>query len=193
MNEPLFWTLIVQWVVCGIVYTVIAIVLSSMRDRRPTAADSTVLRLPHAYAAAGLFGAVFFLGSLALSYAYGAEWRHTLTDLVFLLFAAIMVWLLVDYALTRFDIDDTGLSFPTVFRGRRTVLWSQVREVRYSMIMQCFRLRTTDDAVARIPVTALGLPAFARQVLRHTPAEAFDATTRMRLENIVAGRMPPVF
>ncbi len=193
MNERLFWTLMAQWIVCGIVYTVIAIVLSSMRDRRPAAADSTLLRLPHAYGVAGFFGAVFFLGGLAVSYAYGAEFRHTLTDLVFLLFAAIMVWLLVDYVLVRYDIDDSGLSIPAIFRGRRTVLWSQVREVRYSMILQCFRLRTADGATAKILVTALGLPAFAHQVLRHAPDEAFDAMARKRLDDIVAGRMPPMF
>jgi len=192
MNERLFWIVMAQWIVCGIVVTVLLGWVSMQRDRRPDASESRILRMPPVYAIAGTIGVVVFLGALAWSHAYAAEWRHALTDAVFLLFAGLSCWVLSDFALVRLRVDPSGVSTRTLSGRWRTLAWSQVREVRYSTMMLYFRLRAADGATAKVPVTALGLPAFARLALRFVPDEALDALTREQLEETAAGRPPPL-
>ncbi len=193
MNERLFWILMMQWIACGVVVTVLLGWVSMQRDCRPDASDHRTLRMPPAYAIAGAIGVVFFLGALALSHAYAAEWRHALTDAVFLLFAALSCWVLSDFALVRLRVDMSGVSTRTLSGGWRTLAWSQVREVRYSTMLSYFRLRAADGTTARVPVTALGLPAFARLALRFVPDAALDGLTRKQLDETAAGRPPPMF
>ena len=193
MNERLFWTLMAQWVACGAAICVLLLWPSMQRDRRPAADERATLRMPWAYAIAGAIGLCAFLGGWRLSYVYAAEWRHPATDAVFLLFAAISLWALADFVFLRIRVDAEGLATRSPTGRWRTMAWADVRDVRYSTMLNCFRVRTADGRRANVPTTAIGLPTFARSTLRYAPADAFDARTRDRLADTAEGRPPPIW
>jgi hypothetical protein len=65
--------------------------------------------------------------------------------------------------------------------------------VQYAPAMKWFRLETRAGSVARISIMMMGLPEFARVLLKSAPQAVIDAQTLDVLQATAAGHPPSVW
>jgi PH (Pleckstrin Homology) domain-containing protein len=140
----------------------------------------------------GLTVFAFFFGIAIVSNVYANKTATALTTAVFLGFAALALWLVVDYVVARHEVSDEGLSHRSLL-GRRDIKWAEVSSVRYSLAMKWFRLETRAGRIARVSVMLVGLPEFARLLLAKVPPGAIEPQTVPVLEATAAGEPPSVW
>ncbi len=162
--------------------------LRPRRDLQPGA-----LRMPRSMLILGALGFGFFATVLVLSNVYSNHTTTWWTSAIFAGFAVMALPMIADYFLARHSADVDGLSYWTYFGGRKRMVWSDVREVRFATAMKWFRLRDDRGGIARISIMLVGLPEFARLLLAHAPPQAIDSQTRDLLEATAADHPPPVW
>ncbi|HEY7041339.1 MAG TPA: hypothetical protein VID28_20900 [Methylomirabilota bacterium] len=177
------------WVV--LVALVMAWVARSRHRARPTS-EARRLAHPPSTLIIGLVVFALFAGIAVVSNVYANKTTTWLTTTVFLGFAALALWLVVDYFVARHEVSDAGLRHGSV-TGRRDIGWAEVSSVQYSPTMKWFRLTTRSGRVARVSAMLVGLPEFARLLLAHAPPGAIERETRPVLEATAAGDPPSVW
>jgi hypothetical protein len=141
----------------------------------------------------GLVCLALFAGLAIVSNAVPNPTTTWWTTAVFLAFAAMAAYLLVDYARADHAVSPEGLAYRTLLGRGRFLRWSELRSVRYAPAMKWFRLEAQDGAVVRLSVMLMGLPELAREVLAQAPPSAVDANTRPILETTAQGHPPSVW
>ena len=71
--------------------------------------------------------------------------------------------------------------------------WSELRTVRYGATMKWFRLETQGGVVVRISGMLMGLPEFARALLRGAPTASIDPAALPVLEATADGDPPSLW
>jgi hypothetical protein len=141
----------------------------------------------------GIVCFVFFAGIAIISNVFPNETVTWWTTTLFVGFAALAVPMIADYFLSRHEVSERGLSYGRLLGLRGTMTWSELRTVRYAPVMKWFRLEDRSGQVARISAMLLGLPQFARLLLKHSPPDTIDDNTRSILEATANGEPPPVW
>jgi hypothetical protein len=73
--------------------------------------------------------------------------------------------------------------------GQRGILrWSEVRKVRFASVMKWFVLELHSGTTVRVSAMLIGLPEFARLLLRYVPKEAIDPEAHALLLETTQGR-----
>ena len=129
---------------------------------------------------------------LLAAVSFGAPTGGPAVSLVFLAFASMGGWMLVDYRVGRHELFPDGLRYGSI-RGGGTLRWRELRSVRWSPGMKWFRLETREGRVVRVSAMLTGLPAFAEAVLAQAEPAAIDATTREVLEHTAVGDLPKIW
>ena len=98
----------------------------------------------------------------------------------------LSVYLIADYFLARHVVDELGMEYgrPSGQRGR--FAWNEVHRVAFNKRMNWYRLELASGVMVRIAGTQMGLPEFARHVLRHVPTAQIDPHVQTMLQD--AGR-----
>ena len=79
-----------------------------------------------------------------------------------------------------------GLRHVGPWSRSRFIAWSDVTSVRYSAMMQWFRVTGRDGTRIRVSQYLIGMPDFARLIKRHVPREAIaNETTRSQLDGML--------
>lgn len=193
MPSRAWWAPVVQVLVWGALMSLVMGWLA--RARLKPVPDGREKRLvqPTGTLVVGIVGFVFFAGIAVLSHVFSNRTTTWLTTTCFVGFALFSLLAIGEYFLGRHAVSDSGLEFSRLTWTRGRLKWMELRNVRYAPTLKWFRLETHGGDVARISASLVGLPVFARLLLRHAPADCMDAGTRELLEATAAGRPPEIW
>ena len=165
------------------------------RSRLRPRSSSSLHRLHHPASTlvVGLVCFVFFAGIAILSNVYSNKTTTWWTTAIFVGFAVMAVPVVADYFFSRHELSDEGLRYGGLFGKRGYLRWSELRVVRYAPVMKWFRLETKTGKVARISAMLVGLPEFARLVLRHSPPDTIEQGALPVLRATAEGNPPPIW
>jgi hypothetical protein len=167
--------------------------LGRSRLRQRPCAQACQLTHPPGILLVGIVGTVFFVGCFvgALTWADASEpaWPY----LIFAGLAVLSVYLVADYVNARHQIGDDGMQYGRALGQRGTFRWDEVERVGFNRRMNWYRITLRSGATVRISGTLMGLPEFARTVLRHVPAAQVDADTRTMLHDASNEQLHPLW
>ena len=188
-----WWVPAVQWTLWGIAMAFAMGWIARSRSKRRPESQPARMHHPVSTLIIGLACFAFFGGIAIISNVYSNKTTTWWTTAIFIGFAFVSVPIMADYFLARHNLSAEGLSYGRLTGRRRFLKWTDVRCVQYAPVMKWFRLETSSGDVARISVMLVGLPEFARLVLRHAPQAAIDPETLPILEATANGNPPPVW
>jgi hypothetical protein len=188
-----WWVTAVQWIVWGILMTLVMGWLAKSRLRARPDASLHQLYHPTSTLIIGLACIVFFVGIAIISNVYSNKTTTWWTTTAFLGFAVLAVPVVADYFLSRHELSDEGLSYGGLSGKRGYLRWSELRRVQYAPGMKWFRLETSSGKVARISAMLVGLPEFAQLVLRHAPPKSIEPGALPILQATADGNPPPIW
>jgi hypothetical protein len=186
------WGPVIRWGLWVVLMVIIMGWVARSRHRPRPASDARRLVHPPSTLIIGLTVFTLFAAIAVVSNVYANRTTTWLTTTVFLGFAGLALWLVVDYFTARHEVSDAGMRHGSV-TGRRDIEWAEVSSVQYSPAMKWFRLETRSGRVARVSAMLVGLPEFARLLLAHVPGRAIEAQTLPVLEATAAGDPPSVW
>lgn len=189
MNRP-WWAYVLQWTVWGIVMSLVMGWLARNRLKSRPQADAKKLVHPASTLGIGIAGFVFFAGIAVLSNVYRNSTTTWWTTAGFLGFALMAVITIAEYFLARHEVSESGINYGTLLGRRGEMRWSELEQVRYSPLLNWFRLKSRTGQVAHISEMLIGLPEFARLVLQHVPPNSIEPSTKFLLEDL-ANRIQP--
>ncbi len=163
------------WVLLGIALASVTGWMARSRVTRLPAGAAVRLHHPTYALITGLVAFVFFGSAAIISNVFPNQTTTWWTTTIFVGFAALSLPLLLDYFLTWYDVSEDGLDYGRPIGGRDYLKWALVRRVTYSRVMNWFRLETDSGRVARVRLRLIGMPEFARIVLRGVPSAAISA------------------
>ena len=184
------WSVALQWGVWAVVMAIVMNWLARSRSTERSGAPARGLVVPPGVLGGGGGGPGRWLLLAAVS--FGAPTGGPAVSLVFLAFASMGGWMLVDYRVGRHELLPDGLRYGSI-RGGGTLRWRELRSVTWSPGMKWFRLETREGRVVRVSAMLTGLPAFAEAVLAQAEPAAIDATTREVLERTALGDLPKIW
>jgi hypothetical protein len=188
-----WWSHVAQWGLWLGIMTLVMGWLGRSRQRPRPAGHECELAHPPSTLIMGLVCFGFFAAIAILSNVYRNKTTTWLTTTVFVGFALCSLPMITDYFIGRHTVSDDGLAYRKFYGASRYLRWRDLRSVRYAPTMKWFRLETNSGDVARISAMLRGLPAFARQLLKHAPREAFDEQTLQLVQATADGRPPSVW
>lgn len=189
-----WWVPIVQWTVWGLLMAVAMGWMARSRSRARPASERCTLRHPPSTLVFGVAGAAFFFGIAVVSNTIGKNATATVwTTLLFIGFGAGSLTMVADYLFGRHRVSDRGIEYGRMLGQRGTITWSEVRSVRFAPTMKWFLLETASGTTVRVSAMLMGLPEFARLVLRHVAKEAIEPSTQAILMETLQGRPPSVW
>lgn len=193
MNDRVWWASALQWTLWWIAMFAVMGWLGRSRLKPRPASEARTLRHSRGILILGLVCFGFFSALTVISNVFPNETVTWWTTAIFVGFALMGVPLVIEYYKVRLELSEQGMVYWTYLRGRRTLRWEDVREVRFSPAMRWFRLETRNGEVARVSAMLIGLPEFANLLLAHVPAEAVDEQTLALLRATAVGALPPVW
>jgi len=193
MTHRPWWSYVVQWGLWLVVMALVMGWLARSRQRPRPASRERELVHPPSTLIMGLVCFGLFAGMAILSNVYRNKTTTWWTTAIFVGFALLSVPMITDYFIGRHRVSEDGLAYRNFFGASKYLSWRDVKSVRYATTMKWFRLETQSGEVARISVMVMGLPAFARLLLAHAPAEAFDASSRDVIRATANGKPPSVW
>jgi hypothetical protein len=167
--------------------------LGKSRQRPLPAGDGRQLVQPKGVLVIGLVGFVFFAALAILSNVFTNETTTWWTTAVFVGFALLSASLVSVCFTDRHELSDSELIYTTFFGARKHMRWSTVKTVRYAPVAKWFWLKDESGQVARISAMLMGLPEFARLLLKYVSPQAIDEETRKILQACAEGRLPPLY
>lgn len=187
-----WWAGAIKWTIWAIVMTAVMAWLARSRLKPRPPAESGRLYHPASTLITGFAGFAFFAGVAVISNVYANRTTTGWTTALFVGFAVMSVPIMLDYFLARHAVSDEGLSYGRLLGRRGYLRWSELYRVRYAPVMKWFRLETREGKVARISAMLVGLPEFARVLLRRAPPGTIDEPTLQILRSTAAGHLPPL-
>ncbi len=192
MQDRAWWLTLLQWSLWGVLMAVVRGWLGRSRLRARPAAEARRLALPPAMLVLGLACLAFFGGAAVVSNVFPDRTSTWWTTAVFVGFALLGLALVLAYFLEVHEVSDDGLASRNLFGITRHLRWRDLGDVRFAPVMQWFRLETRSGIVARVSVMVMGLPEFARLLLRHAPTGAIGPETLEILRATADGSPPSV-
>jgi hypothetical protein len=186
------WILkIVLWIA---VMTVVTGWFGRTRLKKKKSSDqANILRFPSSVLLLGLVGMAIFGGTAILTNVYSNGTETWWTTVGFTAFASLGLVLVFGYLMAKHELSSLGISYSSLSGRRRYLRWSDLHSVRYAPFMGWFRLESKSGEVARISAMLVGLPYFARLVLKHAPANTIDDEALPVLEETAEGNLPPIW
>lgn len=198
-----FWAEVLHWTLWGAVMALVMGWLARSRLRARPATEARHLVHPPSTLIMGIVGLTLFGGIAVLlavllivippQAAASVPWFMWWLVAAFLAFALLFVPSVSGFFLERHEISERGIAFRSWMGVRKYLRWSDLCAVRYGPIMSCFRLRTGTGTAARVSLSLMGLPEFARLLLRNSPEGAIDPGTLKILQATAAGNPPPLW
>src|SRR5262249_39250418 len=90
-----------------------------------------------------------------------------------LFFPTLTLPLVIEFYRVSISFDDAAIHVSSPWSRRRTLLWSEVRTVRWRSVAKWLDLRT-ERSVVHISPWLVGLEAFAAACKKHLPAEVLS-------------------
>lgn len=182
----------------GVVFWIVAMALTMRwlgrsRLRARPAAQARQLMHPVSILVIGIVGTVFFLGCLVGALIWADASEPVWPFLIFACLATLGVYLIADYFNARHQISDDGMQYGRAFGQRGAFEWSEVQQVGFNKRMNWYRITLTSGVTVRISGTLMGLPEFARTVVRHVAPARIDAGTRTMLYSASNERLHPLW
>lgn len=193
MGESAWWEPILKYAFGVIAMTLVMGWIAGSRMKKRKSIESNCLRHPPSTLVFAVIAFVFFGGIAILSNVYANRTTTWWTTTLFVALASASLVSILDYFVARHEMSESGMSYGRLCGPKRSLRWSELRNVRYAPFMRWFRLETTNGEVARISSMLMGLPEFARLVLRHAPPESIEEDTLSRLRATANGNPPPVW
>lgn len=180
-----------QWLVWGIVMTVVmGLVARSWRKQRAAWA-SDQLRHPKVIAVVGVVCGLPFLGA-AVAAGLLAPLKDKWTAPLFLAFSGLGGWLLWEYVRMRITLKPGGFDYRTALQ-EGTAEWRDVRSIAWSPSMSWFVVKLAGERTVRVSVLLLGLDRFAKALLENSGAAEMSHETRLVLTATSNGNPPSPF
>jgi hypothetical protein len=141
---------------------------------------------------AGLVGFFFCIFMLSTPIFYPENKTFSISTILGFLFgAAIAVYLIASYFVTRYLLYEDGMSYRNFRTLGRGLKWSEVIHVSYAGGgMGWFRLETQYAEVVRVSILFTGLEAFVDLALKHVPRNAIEPKALAALQSIASGKAP---
>jgi hypothetical protein len=193
MEGETWRAVLLQLVLLGSIMSMVMGWVHRSRFRRRPASEAHVLVLPPSVLIIGLLCFVFFAAAAIVSNVIANKTTTWWTTSIFVGFALLALIMLYGYFFERHEISEEGLIYRRITGVKSFLVWSDLRAVRYSRYMNWFRLETNSGNVARVSVMLMGLPEFARLLLRTAPRDSIEAATLNLLRVIAFGSPPSVW
>jgi len=188
-----WWITLLQWTLWGVLMIIVGGWLAKSRFRARPAAEAHRLVHPTSTLIVGLVCFAFFAGLAIVSNVIPNETTTWWTTAIFVGFALLSLPMVFGFFVQEHGISEEGLAYRSLAGTRRYFRWSDLRSVRYAPLMKWFRLETQSGNIARVSVMLMGLPEFARLLLKNAPQGAIDAGTLDMLRATAAGNPPSVW
>jgi hypothetical protein len=193
MNDRPWWLDALQWTIWGVVMALVMGWLGRSRLRRQVQTESGVLRHPRSTLIIGILCFGFFTALTVLSNMFPNNTATWWTTAIFVGFALMSAPMVIEFFVVRHKVSDEGLAYRKLSGQRGFLRWSELRTVRYGAGMKWFRLETHDGVVVRISAMLMGLPEFARALLRGAPTASIDSAALPILEETAEGNPPSLW
>jgi hypothetical protein len=182
-----------QWLFWALIMSLIMgwVARSRMRPR-PAGCDQQ-LQHPISTLIIGLAGFLLFAAIAVVSNVFANATTSWWTTAIFVGFALLALPVVGDYFAARHEVSREGLRYGRLIGAGGFLRWDELKSVRFSSSMKCFRLKSQSGTVVRISVMLMGLPIFAQMLLANTRWEAIDLTTRTILQATAEGNPPSVW
>jgi len=192
LDRP-WWITALQWTLWAVVMSLVMGWLGRSRFRDRLNLDARRLEHPPSTLIIGLMCFGFFAGIAIVSNVVPNKTTTWWTTTIFVGFALLSVPMVIDYFMATHEVSEAGLSYRKLVGTRKYLHWSDLRDVRYALMMKWFRPEAQLGDVARISVMLMGLPEFARLLLEHAPADAIESGTLPILQATAEGHPPSVW
>jgi hypothetical protein len=183
---------VLQW---GLWFVLMTLVMGWLARRRlgpaaPTA-TGTLLKLPISLLVIGVVCTAMFGTFAVLS--YSAPTGGAVVAAVFVLFAAVGCYVIVEYFRDRYELRPGGLAWRTPIGTERFAPWADVAWVRYSRVGNWLVLRLRNGRTLRLSVMLVGLPALAEALLRNVHPDLIAEDSRQIIQDTARGEPPKVW
>ncbi len=185
MNTPL------QWLIWGIVMTVVMAAVARAWKKQRTAWTKEQLQHPKVIAVLGVVCGLPFLGG-AIAAAILAPLKDKWAAPVLLAFAGLGGWLLWEYLRVRITLTPEGFAYRTALQ-EGFAAWRDVRRVAWSPSMSWFVVKLAGERTVRVSVLLLGLERLAKGLLENSGAAEMSHETRLVLNATANGNPPSPF
>ncbi|HXH81439.1 MAG TPA: PH domain-containing protein [Candidatus Tectomicrobia bacterium] len=193
MSERPWWGIALQAVLWMAAMSLVMGWLGRSRFRARRMAAPGTLEHPPSTLIVGVLCFGLFAGMAIVSNVVPNPTATWWTTAIFVGFALLSAPLILDYFVASHEASAAGLSYRKLLGARKSLRWSELRQVRYAPTMKWFRLETRSGDVARISAMLMGLPEFARLVLEHAPPEVIDPDTLEVLRATADGHPPSLW
>jgi hypothetical protein len=188
-----WWTAPLQW---GLWFLLMSLIMGWIaRSRLRARPASEAGRLTHTLGmfVVGLVCFVVFAGFAIASNVFPNTTATWWTTAIFVGFACLGALMMTGVFLEQYEASPDRLVGTNFIGIRKQLRWSELKSVRYSLMMKWFRLETQSGNVIRISAMLTGLPEFARLLLASAPAQTIDSETSELLRATAAGNPPSVW
>jgi hypothetical protein len=193
MSDRPWWLSALQWTIWGVVMAFVMGWLGRSRLRRRVQTEPGVLRHPRSTLIIGILCFGFFAALTVLSNIFPNDTATWWTTAIFIGFALMSAPMVIEFFVVRHKISDEGLAYRKLFGQRGFLRWAELRTVRYGASMKWFRLEAQNGVVVRISAMLMGLPEFARALLRGAPTASIDSAALPILEETAEGNPPSLW
>ena len=191
MFDEAFWAERAQWMIWGIIMSLVMGALARSRQKFRPPAEGNTLVYPKGILVLGAICTGGFLACAALS--FDAKTGGPGVALTFVVLSLLGVPLLLDYYRGRHTLTVAGLDYGTMFKGRYFVPWTEVTRVRYSQVSKWIVIESPGRPAARISAMLVGLQKFCTDVLRHIPRDRIEPDAFQVLEESARGNLPSLW
>lgn len=192
-GERVWWASALQWALWGVLMSITMAWIGRSRNRKSAGASPGELRHPVAILILGVITTIAFLGFALMAFLTSQSPVEWWVYAIFVGLAALGGYLVAEYFVLRFHVDDAGIRWSTLFLGKGEARWTDIRRVTFSPSMKWFRLETSTGRVLRISVMLTGLPELARLLVTRLPHEVIEKKTLAILKDATIGNLPSVW
>jgi hypothetical protein len=164
---------------------------SRLRLRPPTEARQLVQ--PRGILIVGVVGTLFFAGSLIGAMMWADTSAPIWPYLVFASLVLLSLYLVADYYNARHELSVDGMHYGRALGQRGTFCWDEVEYIDFNKRMNWYRIGLRSGITVRISGTLMGLPEFARTVLRHASTAQIESGTCAMLHDASNERLHPLW
>jgi hypothetical protein len=193
MSSRPWWTSALQWALWGAIMSLVMGWLSLSRKRARLPAEQSVLRYPQSILILGIVCSVFFLSLSLLFFLFPGRDGSPTISLMFIGFAFLGAPLIVEYYRVMHHLEEGGIRYLPLISTPGFLPWSDIKSVRYAPSLKWFRIEGRDGRIIRVSVMLMGLPEFARAVLREVPEIRIDPVAKDLLQQTAAGYPPSLW